>query len=104
MKQQSPPDLVDHLKAVRERHGVSIGKVERDMDLPRDTYRHIEARRRPLLDLQHGLVEWLRAFLRIVGATTEEEEEAIKLASNMLVQEFSTWLEAIRQRRTVDNG
>jgi hypothetical protein len=89
---------VDHLKAVRERHGVSIGDVERHMGLPRDTYRHIERRRRPLPDLDHGLVAWLRAFLRAVGATTGEEKEALRLASQALLQQFSHWLDDLNDR------
>jgi Helix-turn-helix domain len=96
--QKPSPDLADYLKALRERHKVSIGILERRMDLPKDTYRHIERHRRPLPDFQHGLIEFVRLFLRSVGATPEEEREVLELASRDLVRQFSEWMDDLRQR------
>jgi hypothetical protein len=96
--QKSPPDLVDALKALRERHGMSIGDIERCLKLATDTYRHIERRRRPLPDFQHRLIPWLRTFLRCVGATRDEEQEVMEYASKALLEQFSEWMDDLRSR------
>jgi hypothetical protein len=95
-----PRDLVEFMKALRERRGMSIGDVERCMKIPTDTYRHIERRRRPLPDFQHGLIEFVRGYLQCVDATPEEDEVALKLASDAFVLQFAEWLDDVRNRRS----
>lgn len=96
--QKPPRDLVDLMKALRKRSGLSIGDVERTMKIPKDTYRHIERRRRPLPTVDRGLIEFVRSYLACVGATPEDETEAFQLATHTVVEQFADWMQALRDR------
>lgn len=85
--------LVEHLKALRERHNVSQRKLERCMEITDDTLRHIEKGRRPLPRLEQGLAQWINRFLRCVEATAEERHDVIELMSRQILHELSDLLD-----------
>jgi hypothetical protein len=86
------------MKALRKRSGLSIGDVERCMKIPKDTYRHIERRRRPLPTVDRGLIEFVRTYLGCVGATSEDEKEAFQLATHSVVEQFADWMRDMQDR------
>lgn len=87
--------LIDLLKRVRKAHGMSQSYVELRMGLPHGTYRHIERGRRPLPDIRHGLVDWIRSFEIAVGATPEERKEILVELSRVILNELSGLLEDV---------
>jgi transcriptional regulator with XRE-family HTH domain len=91
-------DLLTVLKTIRERHRKSQDVIAECMGISRDTYRHIEKRRRPLPDFRHGLIAWLRRFLKCADATEQEEREAISAASQEFVEQFADWLRDIEKQ------
>lgn len=90
--------LIAFMKELRLRSKKSRRSVEDCMQVGKDTYRQVETYYRPPPDFQHGFVQWLRDFLRCVGATPEEEQTAMDLASRVLVKQFADWMDDLRNR------
>src|SRR5262249_31577672 len=53
--------LVRLMREIREAHGISQQEIANRMEMARDHYRHIEAGRRPVPDLQRGLTLWIQS-------------------------------------------
>jgi hypothetical protein len=70
------------------------------MGIRTDSLRHIEKGRRPLPDFLHGRIVWVRSYLKCVGATPNEEQEAISLASHEFLGQFEEWLHDVETRKS----
>ena len=90
--------LLKRLTAIRRAHGSSQLVVATCMGIHPDSLRHIESGLRPIPDFQHGRITWIRRFLKCAEATTEEEREALLLASDSFLRQFGDWLRDLRQR------
>jgi transcriptional regulator with XRE-family HTH domain len=89
--------LVRLLKRVREAHKVSQAYVDECMDLPENTYRHIERGRRPLPDFRHDLADWVQRFENCVGASKEERRAILQELSRSIVEQFERLLRDIEE-------
>jgi hypothetical protein len=91
--------LMGILKRIRVAHGMSQSALEECMDLPHDTYRHVENGRRALPDMKHGLGAWVQAFEACVGPTTEEHETIVHVLSRSILDQLAVLLQDIEQRK-----
>jgi transcriptional regulator with XRE-family HTH domain len=87
--------LVRLLKRVRKAHKATQAYVEECMNLPQDTYRHIERGRRALPDLRHDLVDWVQRFENCVDASKEERQEILEELSRFILEQFQRLLRDI---------
>lgn len=85
--------LLALMKKLRRKYGRSQAQLAACMGIAEDTYRHIEKGRRPLPDIRHGFVDWIKTFLHCVGASKAEERELIELATRLTLEEFSHLLD-----------
>ena len=91
--------LMRFLKQVRVTHGMSQAALERCMDLPHGTYRHVEKGRRPMPVLENRLAEWVHTFEDCVGATTEERMTIANMLSRSILDQLAVLLQDIEQRK-----
>jgi len=89
--------LVRLLKRVRKAHNVTQAYVEECMQLPPDTYRHIERGRRALPDLRHDLVDWVQRFENCINASKEERREILEELSRSILDQFRRLLRDIEE-------
>ena len=85
--------LVALLKEIRRSHKVSQRNLEACMELPEDTYRHIETGRRRLPDYRNNLVEWVQKFANCINANADERQRILDLMSTEVIEQFSRVLD-----------
>ncbi len=95
--------LVVFLKALREDHDKTPVEVAVCMSYAYDYYRRLESGRRNLPDYRHGLVQWVRRFLRCVEATPEEEQHGLELMAREFTVQFAEWQSELEQRMNEPN-
>jgi hypothetical protein len=91
--------LVSLLEQTRKAHRKSQAQVEVCMELPQDTYRHIEHGRRPLPDIRNGLTDWMLKFEECIQASTEEREKILQELSRVTLEQFERLLKDIERRK-----
>lgn len=92
--------LVTLLKEIRQSHKVSQRSLEACMDLPEDTYRHIETGRRRLPDFRNNLVGWVQNFANCVHANADERRRILDLVSREVIEQFSRVLDDPKRPKT----
>lgn len=95
--------LMRLMREIREAHGISQRGVADCMSVAKDHYRHIEAGRRPLPDLQDGLTLWLRAFEDCVHATPGERKRIYDILWQRVVDQFSHLLDPPDSKDSTDS-
>ena len=85
--------LVQAIREIREAHKNSQQEVADCIGTAKDHYRHIEAGRRPLPDLQDGLTLWLRTFEDCLRATPGERKRIYDILWQRVVEQFSHLLD-----------
>ncbi len=88
-------DLVNLLKTIRDRSGLSQKALAGCMGIGEDTYRHVEKGKRPIPGSLAQRVEWLRNFARCAGASREESAALAKLAAKEVLDAFGGWLDDV---------
>ena len=100
MDEELMRQLVQRLVTIRQQHNVSQQSVADCMGIRNDTLRHAERGRRPLPDFMHGRIDWVRLYLKCVGATPLEEKEVMELAAHEFLTIFSEWMRDLEDRNS----
>jgi transcriptional regulator with XRE-family HTH domain len=84
--------IIQVIREVREANHKSQQDIADCMGVAKDHFRHIEAGRRPLPDLQHGLTLWVRSFEECAQASAEERQRIYDILWRQVVEQFSDLL------------
>jgi DNA-binding XRE family transcriptional regulator len=84
--------IIQLIREVRVAHEKSQQDIADCMGMAKDHYRHIEAGRRSLPDLQHGLTVWIRSFEDCAQATPEERRRIYAILTREIIIQVSVLL------------